>query len=156
VATRQNARVRAQRSDVLANVWTLFGANRRELGSVRDQLVLLEQVGRHRRTATEHVKNLIHDLEKMQAELMDLRERVAAPGVLVAAADDGQSRGRGQPKGWPVKGVPLSVHIETINSGVERLEGARRRMRGQEDEKVREVLARAGRMDDDVREIGGV
>ncbi len=38
--------------------------------------------------------------------------------------------------------IPLSIHIETINRGVERLDHARRRLKEIEDDRVREVLAR--------------
>ena len=156
VVTRQNAKVREQKNDVLANIWTHFGANQRELGSYREQLYLLQRVGGQRRSAVDHVKNLIYDLEKMQAELGDLRDKVAAPGAIAGVVGDGSARGGAG--GWRVRGLPLSVHIETINGGVERLEDARRRLRGQEDDKVREVLARAraGKpVEEMVREIAG-
>ena len=39
--------------------------------------------------------------------------------------------------------IPLSVHIETINAGVERLETARSRIRAEENERLQQALVRA-------------
>jgi hypothetical protein len=67
------------------------------------------------------------ELESIQANLGDLRDRVAEPEI----ARDKAS-------------VPLSVHIETIDRGVERLEAARNRIRAAENDRIREALARGG------------
>ena len=76
---------------------------------------------------------LVVDLEGIEAGLADLRERVAGPAI--------------------VGGVPLGVRVETIDRGVERLEGARIRMRVVENERIREALARGGVLDE--RPLGG-
>ena len=130
--TRTQRSVQSRKDEILRTLWTLVGGNQRRLGNLNNQLLVLEKVDGHRSAAVEQVTELVLELGKIQAGLEDLRERVAAPGLV----------------SWHAK-VPLSVHIETINRGVERLEAARSRVRAVENERIREVLARGkveGRM----------
>ncbi len=76
------------------------GVNRQRLHNLNDQLSLLREVDVQRTDAVKQVSELIVELEKIQAGLGDLRDRVAEPEL---------ARGRAN--------VPLSVHIETINRG---------------------------------------
>ncbi|EGS18042.1 uncharacterized protein CTHT_0060570 [Thermochaetoides thermophila DSM 1495] len=127
---RTQKTIQSRRDEILWTLWTLVGANSRRLESLNGQLQLLRKVDEQRMDAVKQVTELVAELERIQAGLGDLRERVAEPGLV---------RQRGVE-------VPLSVHIETINRGVERLEGARRRIREVENERIREVLAR-GKVD---------
>ncbi|KAL2178778.1 uncharacterized protein P884DRAFT_258060 [Thermothelomyces heterothallicus CBS 202.75] len=120
--TRTQQTVQSRRDDVLWTLWTLVGGNRRRLDSLDGQLTLLKQVDAQRSDAVRQVSELIVELEKIQAGLGDLRERVG----LVRERDE----------------VPLSVHIDSINRGVERLEAARARIQAVEEDRMREVLAR--------------
>lgn len=124
---RTQRSVESRKEEVLWTIWTLVGANIRKLHNFNSQLSLLKHVDAQRSDAVRQVSELILELEKIQAGLDDLRDRVAEPEI--AAAKLG---GR----------MPLSVHIETINRGVERLEEARSRIRALENDKIREVLAR--------------
>ncbi|EAQ92638.1 hypothetical protein CHGG_00873 [Chaetomium globosum CBS 148.51] len=117
--------VQGRKDDILWTLWTLVGANNRRLSNYNSQLALLKQVDGQRSDAVQLVNELIVELEKIQASLGDLKGRVSEAGLLRAQAE-----------------VPLSVHIETINKGVERLEAARSRIRSIEDERIKEVLAR--------------
>jgi hypothetical protein len=123
--TRTQATVQGRKDDILWTLWTLVGANNRRLSNYNSQLALLKQVDGQRSDAVQLVNELIVELEKIQASLGDLKGRVSEAGLLRAQAE-----------------VPLSVHIETINRGVERLEAARSRIRSIEDERIKEVLAR--------------
>lgn len=123
--TRTQATVQGRKDDILWTLWTLVGANNRRLSNYNSQLALLKQVDGQRSDAVQLVNELIVELEKIQASLGDLKGRVSEAGLLRAQAE-----------------VPLSVHIETINKGVERLEAARSRIRSIEDERIKEVLAR--------------
>ncbi|OLN82868.1 hypothetical protein CCHL11_08411 [Colletotrichum chlorophyti] len=133
VVTRSSNSVKSRRDEVLWTLWTLVGANNKRLHNLNAQLSLLRQVDRQRITAVAQVSALIFDLEKIQAGLGDLRDRVAAPELVrdTAAA------------------IPLTVHIETIDRGVERLEDARQRIRAAENDRIREALARGGTKEDD-------
>ncbi|KAL2021419.1 hypothetical protein VTK56DRAFT_7172 [Thermocarpiscus australiensis] len=123
--TRTQRSVQSRKDEILWTLWTLVGGNNRHLNNLNSQLSLLRQVNAQRSDAVRQVSELIVELEKIQAGLGDLRDRVAEPALV---------RGRVE--------VPLSVHIETINRGVERLETARSRIRAIENDRIREVLAR--------------
>ncbi|KAK0733564.1 hypothetical protein B0T26DRAFT_736478 [Lasiosphaeria miniovina] len=125
VTTSQKS-VQVRRDDILWTLWTLIGVNSRPLANLNGQLALLAQVSRQRSDAVHQINELVVELGKIEASLSDLRTSVAEPGLV---------RGKGVE-------VPLSVHIETINQGVERLEAARNRIRAAEDEQVKAVLAR--------------
>ncbi|KAJ0104132.1 hypothetical protein J7T55_000483 [Diaporthe amygdali] len=125
--TRTQESVQSRKDDVLWTIWTLVGANYRRLSKLNSQLSLLRRVDSQRIDAVKQVSELIVELEKIQAGLDDLRDRVAEPEVAASS-----------PKGP----MPLSVHIETIDRGVERLEHARSRIRAIENDRIHEVLAR--------------
>jgi hypothetical protein len=128
---RTQKTVQGRKDDILWTLWTLVGANNRRLSNFNGQLALLKQVDAQRSEAVRLVNELVVELEKIQASLGDLKGRVAEAGLVRAQAE-----------------VPLSVHIETIDRGVERLEAARSRIRAIEDDRVREVLARGPRGED--------
>lgn len=131
ISSRSSADTASRRENVLWNIWTLVGANSNQLNSLSRQLALLRQVDAQRSSAVAQVNALILELESIQAGLGDLRDRVAEPEVLRNGI------GGGPP-------IPLSVHIETIDRGVERLEDARSRIRAAENDRVRDALARGG------------
>uniref|UniRef100_A0A0D2XAZ1 Uncharacterized protein n=1 Tax=Fusarium oxysporum (strain Fo5176) TaxID=660025 RepID=A0A0D2XAZ1_FUSOF len=131
ISSRSSADTASRRENVLWNIWTLVGANSNQLNSLSRQLALLRQVDAQRSSAVAQVNALILELESIQAGLGDLRDRVAEPEVLRNGI------GSGPP-------IPLSVHIETIDRGVERLEDARSRIRAAENDRVRDALARGG------------
>ncbi|CAI4218631.1 unnamed protein product [Parascedosporium putredinis] len=136
IVTRSSQSVESRRDQILWTLWTLVGANSRRLQGLNAQLSLLRQVDTQRSAAVAQVSGLIVDLERIEAGLGDLRDRVAEPGIARRAGSPG-----GAP-GSPRIHVPLSVHIETIDRGVERLEAARNRIRAAENDKIREALAR--------------
>ncbi|CAJ2500653.1 Uu.00g035060.m01.CDS01 [Anthostomella pinea] len=115
-----------QKNDVFWSIWTLLGANNSRLRNLKTQISLLRQVEGQRLSAVKRLNVLIHDLTTIQSQLSDLRDRVATPELLA----DGST-------------IPLSVHIETINAGVERLEAARSRIRAEENDRLQQALKRA-------------
>ncbi|KAI8963650.1 hypothetical protein F5Y11DRAFT_318829 [Daldinia sp. FL1419] len=123
---RTNNVVKEKQNEVFWNIWTLVGANTRRLHNLREQLGLLHQVSAQRQTAARRLNLLVHDLHDIQTKLGDLRDRVAAPELLIDSTN-----------------IPLSVHIETINAGVERLESARSRIRAEENERLQQALQRS-------------
>ncbi|KAH7374999.1 hypothetical protein B0T11DRAFT_269521 [Plectosphaerella cucumerina] len=134
IVTRTRQNVESRRDSVFWDIWTLVGQNAR-LNKYESQLDILRSVNAQRNIAVAQVSALVVELEKIQAGLGDLRDRVAEPSLV----QDTQGRARS---------IPLSVHIETIDRGVERLEEARHRIRQAENEKVREALARGGVKED--------
>ncbi|KAK2617052.1 hypothetical protein QQS21_000146 [Conoideocrella luteorostrata] len=140
ITSRTSASVSSSREEILWNIWTLVGANSRRLQNLSKQLHLLRQVDAQRSTAVDQVSSLILELESIQANLGDLRDRVAEPQLI---SDSGMVH------------IPLAVHIETIDRGVDRLQAARRRIRAAEDDRVRDTMARAGMTNDEDRLIDG-
>ncbi|KAK0656573.1 hypothetical protein B0T16DRAFT_315428 [Cercophora newfieldiana] len=130
-ATRTQHQVQGQKNEILWTLWTLIGANNRRLNNLNGQLSTLKEVNTKRSEAVKQVSELIVELQKIQAGLDGLRDRVAEPELVRDRVD-----------------VPLSVHIETINRGVERLDAARSRMREVEDDRIKEVLARGAKSEE--------
>lgn len=125
ISTRDGMHANAMREEVLGQLWSMVGGNRHKLKNMDRQLNLLGQVGIYRKNAMAHVSGTILKLQEIGAGLEDLRERVGAPELLRDRLD-----------------VPLSVHIENIRLGVERLEQGRLEARKVEDEHVRKTLQR--------------
>ena len=125
IAVRDDLHAQGSRAEILSQLWTKVGGNRGKLGKFNSQLRLLGQVNTYRQSAIAHVSGTMIKLQGMGAELEELRERVGGVELL------GGSRG-----------IPLSVHIENIELGVERLEKGRNRAKGVENEELRKTLER--------------
>ncbi|EME46064.1 hypothetical protein DOTSEDRAFT_70152 [Dothistroma septosporum NZE10] len=106
IATRDDYKLAASKEELFATLWSKLGGNRSSKQKLENQLQLLKNVDTYRRTAWAHVTATIIKLQEIQHSLEDLRERVGMPEVL------GDK-------------VPLEVHIESINLGIERLEHQR-------------------------------
>lgn len=123
IATRDNVHIQGSKDEALLQLWTMLGGNRNKLGKFNSQLRLLQQVNEYRQSAFAHVSGTILKLQAMGAELEELRERVGSAEVLRDRAH-----------------VPLSVHIENIHLGVERLELGRMNANKVKDEHIRRTL----------------
>lgn len=126
---RTDKDVQARKTEVLWSVWTVIGANMKDISKLNAQLSLLKRADTQRTTAVRQVSDLIFELVKIQAGLEDLRERVAEPGLAVGSGSN----------------MPLSVHIETIGMGIDRLEDARRRIRAEENDQIQKVIAKGNK-----------
>lgn len=124
ISVRDDVHAQTSRAEVLSQIWTMVGGNRGKIGRFDSQLRLLGQVNSYRQSAIAHVSGTMIKLQGMGAELEELRERVGGVELL---------GGKG--------GVPLSVHIENIELGVERLEKGRNQARGVENEELRKTLS---------------
>ncbi|KFA63894.1 hypothetical protein S40285_06802 [Stachybotrys chlorohalonatus IBT 40285] len=131
ITLRSTDTARSRREEIFWTLWTLVGANAGRLHNLSQQLLLLKQVDAHRSTAVAQISALILELEGIQASLGDLRDRVAEPELLRDKTP-----------------IPLSVHIDTIDRGIERLEAARTRIRAAEDDRVRDALVKGGLKDE--------
>lgn len=125
IAVRDDLHAQSSRAEVLSQLWTKIGGNRTKLGKFNSQLSLLVQVNTYRKSAIAHVSGTIVKLQGMGTELEELRERVGSVDLLGGT-----------------NGLPLSVHIENIELGVERLETGRNRAKGIENEELRKTLGR--------------
>lgn len=134
VAVRDDLHAQNSKEEVMSHLWTMLGGNRKALGKLNSHIKLLNHVNGYRHAAIAHVAGTMLKLQGMGAELEELRERVGTVELV------GEKRG-----------VPLSVHIESIELGVERLEKRKIWARGVENEQMRKAL-----LDDKQREIGGI
>jgi hypothetical protein len=126
VVTRDGDYAQAKKEEIMEQLWSYVGGNKGKLAKVDRQLGLLQQVGIYRKTAVAYVGGTMLRLEAIGAEIEGLRERLGAPELL---------RDRSN--------IPLSVHIENIRLGVERLEESRSNTKRLESENIRINLDRS-------------
>lgn len=121
--TREDKHTTTEKDQLLGELWTKMGGNKKTVQEYRDRLGLLNGLGEYRQQAAAHVKAALRALYTMSDDLEVLRERVAAPGLLESK-------------------LPLHVHMESIQKGLERLQEGRMAWRGREigDEMVRMLL----------------
>ena len=135
IATRDGLKAEEHKDELFTYLWTKLGGNKSSVKRVDAQLELLGNVGQYRRIAWAHVTTTIVKLQAIRDNLEDLRERVAMPETV------------GTDK------VPLEVHIQSINLGIERLEQQRDASKKFEADTYNRVLSRAEAGDG--RSIGG-
>lgn len=127
IAIRDDMKAQTSRQEVLSELWTMLGGNRGKVGKFNSQINLLKQVNSYRQTAYAHVSGTMLKLQAMGVELEELRERVGGVELLGGKM-----------------GVPLRLHIENIEMGVERLEEGRGKARDLESEMMRKTVDGVG------------
>ncbi|RPB04507.1 hypothetical protein L873DRAFT_1666644 [Choiromyces venosus 120613-1] len=132
MASREDSVLQEKHQEVLAELWSFLGGNRRKLANFASHRSLLANIATYRSRALAHVSASLIRLQQMQADLEDLRDRVAQPVMLRDALGEGESIGE----------IPLEVHVESIRKGVERLNRGRERVKGKENDYVRRMLSR--------------
>ena len=125
IAARDGLKAEVDREELFAYLWTKLGGNRSNVKKLNGQIGLLKNVEGYRRIAWAHVTSTIVKLQAIRDNLEDLRERVAMPGTV------------GTDK------VPLEVHIEAINLGIQRLEEQRDSSRRSENDAYQRIVSRA-------------
>jgi hypothetical protein len=106
VVSREDSSISTAKDELLAELWTILGGNRKQLNGMDKHLALLRGVGGYRDRARAHVVAALHVLESMAEEMEELRERVAAPELVGDA-------------------IPIDVHMKSIRSGLDRLKEQR-------------------------------
>ena len=99
---RDNKDLTAAQEDVLAELWTWLGGNKNKLRKMNLNLDLLENIEKNRKKALAHVVSTLQTLHTLDADMEELRTKVAAP---VVVGDR----------------IPVEVHIKSIKAGVDRL-----------------------------------
>lgn len=121
MVTRENITTTKARDDLLSELWTVFGVNRKELRNFEEHLSLLKDAGAFRKKALIHVTAALETLRAMSDDMEDLRERAATPELVGSS-------------------LPMAVHIESIQSGIMRLQEGRDRAKRVEADTIRRVL----------------
>ena len=128
MASREDSVIQEKHQEVLAELWSFLGGNKRKLANFASHRSLLANIANYRSRALAHVSASLIRLQQMQSDLEDLRDRVAQPVML----RDAQGEGEGA-REIPLE-IPLEVHVESIRKGIERLNRGRERIRGGENE----------------------
>jgi hypothetical protein len=121
LVSREDSSISSVKADMLSELWTKLGGNKRTLRGIDNHLVLLRNLGRYRKRALLHIVTVLQMLQAMSGEMEDLRERAAAPEL---------TSGR----------IPAEVHIRSLKNGLERLREGRLRAKEVEAEAVRNIL----------------
>lgn len=119
--TREDKHMSAEKDRILGELWSSLGGNKQKLREYDDRLALLNDLAVYRKQARAHVIAALQTLHAMSDDLEDLRERVAAPGIIGGK-------------------LPVRVHIESIKNGLERLKEGRTRAREVGDETSKRLL----------------
>lgn len=122
LVSREDSSLSSAKSELLSELWTKLGGNRRTLQGFDEHLVLLKNLGGYRKRALVHVVTALQTLQAMSEDMEDLRERVAAPEIVGST-------------------IPVEVHMKSIKSGLERLKEGRIKAKEREEEAVQRVLA---------------
>lgn len=99
---QENKELTVAQEDILAELWTWLGGNKRKLKEVDLNLNLLKNVDTYRQEALARVMVTLQTLHALDADMEELRARVATPDVI---GDQ----------------IPTEVHVNSIKAGVERL-----------------------------------
>lgn len=122
IITREDKHTTIEREELLGQLWTQLGGNKKAMRNYGDRLALLNDIEEYRKEAVARVKATLRALNTMSDDLEVLRERVTAPGLLESK-------------------VPLHVHMESIQNGLARLQEGRAASRGRGiDEEMLRVL----------------
>ncbi len=101
----------AAMGEVLSELWTLVGGNKVKLLQLGQHLDILRNIDWYRGLSVAHVVATMETLMRVEAELGELRSKLSMP----ALADDG---------------IPIEVHIASIEHSARRLNKDKLRARG--------------------------
>ncbi|PSR81572.1 hypothetical protein PHLCEN_2v6338 [Hermanssonia centrifuga] len=118
---RENEFISTAKSEMLAELWTVLGGNKRKLHGMDRHLQLLRGIGDYRKRAKAHVHAALQALQGMSEDMEDLRQRVAAPELV------GER-------------IPVEVHMKSIKAGLDRLAAERTKAKEKEEAAVRRIL----------------
>ena len=109
------------KSEVLSELWTALGGNKRIVQQYDERLHFLKQLDGQRRQAMVHIVVALESLQLMSADMEDLRERVAVPEL---------APGR----------IPVEAHIDSIDEGLMRMRHMKLAAKVKEQEGVRRAI----------------
>lgn len=125
LVSREDSSISSAKSDLLAELWTILGGNRKKLRNFDSHLALLKDLVMYRKQAAVHVAAALQTLRGMADDMEDMRERVASPNLAGSS-------------------VTVEVHMKSIEHGLERLKEGRIRASKLEQEAMRKVLSSIG------------
>ena len=117
IIVHQDSAIALAKSNLIDNLWSRLGGNRRLLRTFDYHLVLLKGLGSYKDLSLVHVISALQTLHALSEDMEDIRECVASPDLIGAA-------------------VPVEVHINSIQASLGRLRDGRIRARGVEEDMV--------------------
>jgi len=120
---RETDAVEEKTDELLADLWTRLGGNRRQLANFKSNRALLANVRVYRNRALRYVSSTLVQLQQLSSDLEELRDRVVVPLL----SD-------------PESNIPLEVHIGSVRNGIERLTQGRIHAKEREDAYLRKIL----------------
>jgi len=121
IISREDRTLNIARSDLLSDLWTKLGGNRKTLRGYNDNLTLLKALELYRKQALGQVMMALQALNTLSEDVEDLRERVANPALLEAR-------------------IPVEVHMQSIRGGIQRLKESRVRAKDRDEEETNKIL----------------
>ncbi|KAJ7170790.1 hypothetical protein C8R43DRAFT_981075 [Mycena crocata] len=121
LVSREDNSISSAKSELLGELWTKVGGNRRKLRGYEHHLHLLKGLTQYRKQALVHVVSALQTLTQMSEDIENLRERVAAPELVGSR-------------------IPVEVHIKSIQSGLERLKEGRSKAKVRESEAIKKII----------------
>lgn len=125
LVSREDSTISSAKSELLAELWTKLGRNQRKLQGFDDHLRLLRGLGEYRKQALAHVVSALQTLRALSDDMEDMRERVAEPELAGSH-------------------IPVKVHLNSIQLGLQRLKDSRVKAREREEEAIKRVLGVEG------------
>jgi len=92
----------------LSNLWSILGGNKKQKAVFANNLATLSQFEKGRQGSRDVVIKTTAAYQTMMAQVEELREQVARPGLLEEYA------------------IPIEVHIKSIQMGIERMRTMKR------------------------------
>ena len=125
IISREDLTLSSEKVDLLAELWTILGFNRKELRNFDQSLLLLKELKTYRQQAFSRVVTALQTLQMMDADMEVIRERVARPAIAGSA-------------------IPVEVHMKSIQLGLERLREGRMRAKELDEAAIRRVMSMNG------------
>ncbi|PKC56347.1 hypothetical protein RhiirA1_353857 [Rhizophagus irregularis] len=119
LATHESAYQNKELNKLLAELWTIFGGNRVRKQLFEENLELLKNLDKHRRTAVSQIQTTLYSLTSFQLDMEELREQVSRPSIIE---------------------MPVEVHIESIGKGIERLRNSKVALKSGGDTKISKLI----------------
>jgi hypothetical protein len=108
IVAQEDDKVSAAKQDLLAELWSILGGNKRQLAKYNRHIDILRSIDTARQRALAHVVAAITTVESTQANLDDLRERASRPGL--------------------IHDLPLEAHVLSMRAGIERISSSRKKI----------------------------
>ena len=121
IISREDSSLTSEKAELLSELWTKLGWNKKTLRNFDDHLLMLKNLGSYRKQALAHVVAALQSLQSLSSDMEEIRERVAAPELTGSK-------------------IPVEVHMKSIRSGLERLKEGRVRAKRLEEDAIRRVL----------------